>query len=251
MKKIILLALLAFSTNSVFCQTSNIVKIKYTAYPASSYDTPSPSSQYYEGYSQMVAFAKSYQYKYSLLVNPDKMESLYKLDTITRENIPVGKEKAMFMINNNLDFVIKKASDSIFKVEKIFQKDFYSSGTGKEIEWTITNETKIINGFNCRKAVSTKKEYMVNVWFTEDVPLTAGPSIYFSLPGLVIMSEDFFWTTELESISYNNDSNLESEINKFTSKFNNNKKNKTIEEALLLEKKAELTIDMLRQTNGE
>lgn len=251
MKKIILLAILAFNTNFAFCQTSNVIKVKYTAYPTSSFDTPAPSSNSYEGFDKIEALRRSYSYKYSLLIDADKMESLYKLDTITRENIPVGKEKTMYMINNTLDYVIKKSVDTTFKVEKTFQREFYSTGTGKDIEWKITNESKKINGFNCTKAVASKKDYMINVWFTEDIPVSSGPSIYFGLPGLVIMSEDFFWTTEIESISYNNNIDLEKEINIYSEKFNTNKKSNTIKEDLLLEMKSELTVDMLRQTNGQ
>lgn len=222
-----------------------IIKISYSAYPISTIDTPPQNSPLFAGQEASVALAQSYKYKYSLYINTETNESIYKLDTLIRENVPVGKEKVRFMVNNNLDYVVRDANGAYFKYEKIFQREFYSEGGLKDIDWDITNETKMISGMNCRKAVSKKKAFYITVWFTDDIPISSGPVNFFGLPGLVVWSEDFSWTTEIEKVAYLDQFDFATETNKLKVKFDQNKKGKFIKEDLLLVQKADLVESML------
>ena len=79
--------------------------------------------------------------------------------------------------------------------------------TGKEllvkkdpIEWSITKATKVIKGYNCRKAEAVQvfysidketeelktKEQPITAWFTTELPFSFGPENYGGLPGLVL-----------------------------------------------------------------
>jgi GLPGLI family protein len=237
-----------FVFSGMFAQQSKkIIKIYYNAYPSSSRDVPPPSSRYFKDAPEISALAQSYKYKYSLLVNPETGQSIYKFNTLVRENIPVGKERVEFTINDKTDFVIKEKGGAFFKQEMTFQREFYSQGDNKSIEWTITNETKTISGLKCTKAISKKEEFMLTVWFTEDIPVTSGPSYFLNLPGLVVWAEDFFWTIELEKIEELDKSDFTTEIATFKKTFNDNKKNKEIAEPLLLIKKAELVESIINQ----
>lgn len=61
--------------------------------------------------------------------------------------------------------------------------------------WQITNEKKILNGYSCLKATTTK-EYIsrmgetvkleVVAWYTEELPFSFGPKGYIGLPGLIL-----------------------------------------------------------------
>lgn len=63
-----------------------------------------------------------------------------------------------------------------------------------EINWEITEETDSINGFFCRKAVSSKYEfgirgenkYIITAWFTEDNYTSIAPFGLMGLNGLVV-----------------------------------------------------------------
>jgi len=65
-----------------------------------------------------------------------------------------------------------------------------------EYKWTITNETKKIGEYICRKAISTKtdidtvkneeKVFNVEAWFTNEIPVPFGPAGLDGLPGLVL-----------------------------------------------------------------
>lgn len=52
--------------------------------------------------------------------------------------------------------------------------------------WEITNETKVISGYNCKKAISKAFDGYFVAWFTEDIPVNAGPEKFDGLPGLIL-----------------------------------------------------------------
>ena len=54
--------------------------------------------------------------------------------------------------------------------------------------WKIGTETKKVAGYECTKATfkDTARKTDVTVWFTMDLPLSAGPQTYGALPGLIL-----------------------------------------------------------------
>lgn len=67
-----------------------------------------------------------------------------------------------------------------------------------EWNWKITDETKIIAGYTCRKAVSNIMSYHFEVWYTEDIPVSAGPEKFDGLPGLILCAK----AGKMEYIAY-------------------------------------------------
>ena len=68
------------------------------------------------------------------------------------------------------------------------------------LEWSITQETKMIGNYQCFKAVARQKvrddkpTRMVEAWFTPMIPVNFGPKEYFGLPGLILeISHDQFF----------------------------------------------------------
>lgn len=53
-------------------------------------------------------------------------------------------------------------------------------------QWEITNEKREINGYVCTKAISKINGYNFEAWFTEEIPISAGPEKFDSLPGLIL-----------------------------------------------------------------
>ena len=105
----------------------------------------------------------------------------------------------------------KFASEAItIKPKKIFYyKDFsisnyrvYSEKNNNEIyisdnlptyEWELENESKIISGYNCKKATTTKnilnKSQYITAWYCEDISINDGPMDFNGLPGFIIQIE--------------------------------------------------------------
>jgi GLPGLI family protein len=52
--------------------------------------------------------------------------------------------------------------------------------------WEITNETKMIGGYNCKKAISRTFNSYFTAWFTADIPIKAGPEKFDGLSGLIL-----------------------------------------------------------------
>ena len=67
-----------------------------------------------------------------------------------------------------------------------------------DYHWKITNETKTIQGYTVRKAIGESIEIppddpgyygKVYAWFTDEIPIPAGPERYVGLPGLILEIE--------------------------------------------------------------
>ncbi len=61
-------------------------------------------------------------------------------------------------------------------------------------EWKLENESKIISGFKCFKAVTTdvvqnrsgKFNFLITAWYCPEIPIPYGPLLYNGLPGLIL-----------------------------------------------------------------
>ncbi|MGX9987380.1 GLPGLI family protein [Soonwooa purpurea] len=56
--------------------------------------------------------------------------------------------------------------------------------------WKLINESKIIDSFNCKKAVLNYKGREWTAWYSTDIPLSYGPYKFTGLPGLIIKISD-------------------------------------------------------------
>lgn len=90
----------------------------------------------------------------------------------------------------------------------INMKETYGDGyliSYPKSKWTITNETKKINNYLCRKAITkkinskTQKEDIIIAWFTVKIPINYGPTQFSGLPGL-IMELDYIGKYSLKVI---------------------------------------------------
>jgi hypothetical protein len=95
---------------------------------------------------------------------------------------------------------------------------------------------------------------MLTAWYTKDVPVATGPSVFQGLPGLVVSVEDFFWTTELAGISYLGKDGITFYQSKFDSHMESflDKKNKKFrdKEAMMFLKKAEVSLEYYKYIHG-
>lgn len=82
----------------------------------------------------------------------------------------------------------------------LIEQLFYSFGNllrkrpANFVEWNLSNETKIIDGYTCYKATYTyiqdwkgsKFEWPVVAWYCPAIPISLGPTRYSGLPGLIL-----------------------------------------------------------------
>lgn len=77
---------------------------------------------------------------------------------------------------------------SRFSMQKnIFGSAFYIEDTIPAIEWRLSNENRIIAGYNCRKAVGKIMDSVyVFVFYTDEITISGGPCSINGLPGMIL-----------------------------------------------------------------
>lgn len=241
MKKILFISILIQSF-VLYAQSENrILKLSYTNSPVSShrmtdYDmksTPTMASDY--------DFRRGIVDHYSLYINLNDRSSVYILDSTTQIK-PIGYENIRAALLDTIISTVITPERKTLKHEWIMEQTFYSEGKVGDIKWKLEDETRVINGLNCHKAIATNFP-MLTVWYTKDLPVSNGPSIYQGLPGLVIWSETYSSTTEATKVEYSDDViAYETLYNKLYNKFmeEKNKGTNYDKEPLLMVKKGDL-----------
>lgn len=67
-------------------------------------------------------------------------------------------------------------------------KDYIIDDTIQPQAWKMSDETKTILNHVCKKAtMKTERGNDVTAWYTEDIPVPAGPDMFGGLPGVVLL----------------------------------------------------------------
>lgn len=69
----------------------------------------------------------------------------------------------------------------------VFENTYVIKDSIRNLEWRITDETREIAGFECRKAVTKicDSVYVV-AFYTDQIPVSSGPETFGGLPGLIL-----------------------------------------------------------------
>jgi GLPGLI family protein len=112
-------------------------------------------------------------------------KSIYKVSP-TRE----GNDRDFRMFGDlNTDNVIFKDSETGMgsSQKSIFEKNYLLQDTLNKFTWRITNDTREIAGFECRKAVGRIFDSVyVIAFYTDEIVNSGGPESYNGLPGLIL-----------------------------------------------------------------
>jgi len=128
--------------------------------------------------------------KYNLLY--DGKSASYKIDTETsksrsgngsksdsRNSISLTEKSTYKNYDENLSIIKTSINNTTYLInEKLDKKD-----------WEITEEYKKIGKYACKKAISKNENGNIVAYFTDEIPISEGPSIYGDLPGLIIYLE--------------------------------------------------------------
>ena len=77
--------------------------------------------------------------------------------------------------------------DKAISVKNVFEQAFLVQDTLRHIKWKITDETRNIVGFNCRRAnaIIMDSIYVV-AFYTDEIVTTGGPESFTGLPGMIL-----------------------------------------------------------------
>jgi GLPGLI family protein len=113
-----------------------------------------------------------------------------------------NKEKAIYQPGREADsklepWMIGPAKENIVLTDfvqqlftsrkKVFEQTFIVADTANRLQWKLSNETRTIAGFDCRKAVAVicDSVYVV-AFYAEEIPVSGGPESFGGLPGMIL-----------------------------------------------------------------
>jgi GLPGLI family protein len=199
--KIFSLFIAVLLSNFVFSQDDkSILKINYRLLPISQYYFNHDASTPQEEKDFSVALRSGYDFSYSLYYNLKEKKSLFVFDTLIVTKVK-GKEDYWTDPENKINFCVTQKDGSYKRKEQLLDQEVFITGKNN-VEWEILKETKEIMGYKCFKAVSKDKSLLYTVWFTKEIPVQTGPSLFNNLPGVVLWAEDYFSTISVTKISY-------------------------------------------------
>ncbi len=89
-------------------------------------------------------------------------------------------------LQNNTVFTDFKSALQVSK-KKVFNETYLLSDSTKKIRWKITDETKVIGGYNCRRAnaIVNDSVYVV-AFYSNEILVSGGPESFSGLPGMIL-----------------------------------------------------------------
>ena len=84
--------------------------------------------------------------------------------------------------------IVTDLENKTFNAQKmVFEENYLIQDSVRQIEWKISDETRTIAGFECRKAVGKicDSVYVV-AFFTDEITTSGGPESFNGLPGMIL-----------------------------------------------------------------
>lgn len=119
-------------------------------------------------------------YKYSFSDN----KSLYRFDhwenkDFSSDMMNKSDEQSLWFSDLN--------ANKLSMIKEVFGTSFNIQDSISKIEWKLSNENRIIAGYNCRKATGKIMDSVyVFVFYTEDINISGGPCSINGLPGMIL-----------------------------------------------------------------
>ena len=84
--------------------------------------------------------------------------------------------------------------------EFIFPYEYEGYEETPDIAWALTDDTLTVNGYHCQQATATFRGAAWTVWYTEEIPSSAGPWRLRGLPGLIVEAKSEAHTFRLVEV---------------------------------------------------
>lgn len=156
--------------------------------------------------------------KYDLYFNKDFSLYIENYGTQLREE-KIGNDGSTYITElatektANYYFSYLNSSKILFGEELAYDYYHFEEDT-PEIKWKLLNETKKIGGFNCKKATGNFRGRTYIAWYTEEIPVNAGPWKLKGLGGLIleIVDNKGVYKAKATTISLGKETNLDKKV---------------------------------------
>jgi Protein of unknown function (Porph_ging). len=111
-------------------------------------------------------------------------KTLFEKEKDNEQKIP-----SFFSDDRSLDDIIYTdlQHQKFVKKENVFEQAFLLNDSIRKIDWKITNDTRDIAGFECRKAegIILDSVYVI-AFYTDQITVSGGPFSFCNLPGMIL-----------------------------------------------------------------
>ena len=84
-------------------------------------------------------------------------------------------------------FILNWTAAKSVSQKKVFEQVFLIQDSTRQIQWKITDETRVIAGFTCRRANAIIMDTIyVVAFYTDDIVAPGGPESFTGLPGMIL-----------------------------------------------------------------
>ena len=104
------------------------------------------------------------------------------------------------------EFFRLKDKKGLYELSDYIVEEFYGYYPMDNVSVEFTNETQTIENYTCKLALYKIGDAESKVWYTEDIPISAGPYNYYKVPGLILKVESPDMLCYAVNISKNIDS---------------------------------------------
>ena len=117
---------------------------------------------------------------FNLMFNGSK--TLYK----PGKDNPENNKLRQFPAEDNVVYT-NLTDSSITSQKHVFEQTFLLNDSTRKIKWKLTDETRNIAGFDCRRANAIVMDSIyVVAYYTDQITTTGGPESFNSLPGMIL-----------------------------------------------------------------
>lgn len=130
--------------------------------------------------SQFLSYNNALRDSIRLKINSGEMST----EEIVQQTMSRPRTKFNIKINKSYDLQKMEVLDEMMTELYMYEEslDLFS--------WNIKNESKQINGYECKKAVTSFAGRKYVAWFDPEIPISDGPYKFNGLPGLIISIYD-------------------------------------------------------------
>ncbi len=130
------------------------------------------------------------------VLNFNSKKALFEEDESEKEATPPGLQRAIMYESS-----LKPASPLVQKVYYDFDKNqrleqleymtrfFLVQSEIEAVAWKLGSEKKKVLEYTCMSATVTLDDQEIVAWFSPEIPVSLGPSVYGGLPGLILAVE--------------------------------------------------------------
>lgn len=127
--------------------------------------------------------------KAQLLFNGD--ESVFKnlpQEEDIRENAGEDGRRMVFRMGGADNETYKNfAKETLVEQRELGSKKYIIEDTLRKLNWKLAEGNKTVNGYNCKMATAkNQRGDELIAWYTEEIPVSAGPESFGGLPGLIL-----------------------------------------------------------------